>query len=139
VPGLPVEITLRDNPRGKVSVELAGARANTVQVGPCGKDSRDVQVRAYEEGSRDIKRAITMVLPGAVFSQTARVSGNNSVVQCGGSMVVGGHSRKDGAYVSAPLGCLFELRDSGLIGVTFEGETLTVTEAVHRRLMRLPS
>jgi len=139
VPNLPLEISLRDDPYGRISVDLAGARANTIQVGPCGRGNRDVQVRAFNEQQQKVDRVVTSILPGAVFSQTARAGGNSTVIQCGGDMVMGGHGRKDGAYVSAPVGCLFELRGHGPAIVKFEEEMLTVPQAVARRLMRLPS
>lgn len=138
-PGLPVEIILRDNPRAKIGVELAGAKANTVQLGPFGPKGQDVQVRVFDEEQRDIRQVITSILPGAVFSQTARVSGKTTVVQCGGDMVIGGHGVEDGVHVSAPLGCLFQLKGYERIAVKFEGDVLTVPEAVARRLLKLPS
>lgn len=138
-PELPVEITLRDNPHGKIRIELIGATANTIQLGPSGRRNRDVLVRALNEERRDIRQVLTTILPGAVFSQTARVGGNSTVIQCGGDVVTGNHGRADGVYVSAPLGCMFHLKGYAGIAVNFEGDVLTTPEAVARKLMKMPS
>lgn len=138
-PDLPVEITLRDNPHGRIRVDLVGSTANTIQLGPSGSRGRDVRVRAISEEQRDIRQVLTTILPGAVFSQTARVGGNSRVIQCGGDMVMGGHNREDGVHVSAPLNCLFLLKGYAGMAVNFEGDVLTTPEAAARGLIRLPS
>lgn len=135
-PGLPVEITLRENRHERIRAELAGAEANTIQIGPFGTRNRDVQIRAFNE-QQNVRQVLTTILPGAVFSQTARVSGKSKVVQCGGDITMGGHGLKNGSYVSAPLGCLFQLKDHGPVTVKFEGEVLTLPEATARELLRL--
>lgn len=138
-PDLPVEITLRDKPHGKIRIDLVGATANIIQLGPCGRRNRDVLVRASNKEEHDIRQVLTTVLPGAVFSQTARFGGNSRVIQCGGDMVIDGHGKADGVHVSAPLDCLFLLKGYAGMVVNFEGDVLTTPEAVARRLIKLPS
>lgn len=136
ISAMPLEITVVEDLRCPVAAQLAGADANTVQLGPFGARNRDVRMRAMNKERRG-RIAITSVLPGAIFSQTASAKGNTRVVQCGGDMTIGGHGVKDGARLEIPRGCWLELKSHGLISVNHFEEVLTVVEAVTRGLFEL--
>lgn len=136
IPSIPVEITVIDA-GGQASMELIGGDdASRIQIGP-GENTRfDMMLRATREKSRT-REIITQILPGAVFSQTARVSGDSTVIQCGGSMSIGGSRKKEGAYLRLPLGSRIAVADSGEITVLRNNWTHTLQEAAESGLLEV--
>lgn len=136
LPSIPLEITVIDR-NGRASMELVGGdEANLIQVGPGGEAGYDMLLRATKEKNRT-QKVITHILPGAVFSQTAQVGGNSTVIQCGGNMSIGGSRKKDGAYLRLPLGSWVAVADVGEVVVLRNNWTHTLQEAAEAGLLRV--
>lgn len=136
LPSIPLEITVSQDPKCRASIELVDTEdANVVQVGP-GKGGFEMLLKAVHK-KRIGTEIITQILPGAVFSQTAKVSGNSTVIQCGGSMSIGGSQRENGAYITAAIGSRIAVADCGEITVKYGDSDLTIHEAHRRGLLKV--
>ncbi|AXH66403.1 hypothetical protein SEA_SATIS_254 [Streptomyces phage Satis] len=132
VPGLPVTIKVVEHRGARVSAELVPMGANTVQLGPDDPHGTGVKVRAVNESESGVRRTMTSILPGAVFSQTASVSGGTTI-QCGGSLNMG-TSRKPGAVITVPSGSFLKMREHGPVTVEHGTRVLSLAEAAEEGL-----
>lgn len=136
LPSLPLDITVIGADKW-ASMELVGGdEANRIQVGPSREAGFDMLLRAVKQKS-GIRETVKQILPGMTFSQTATVSGNSTVIQCGGSLSIGGSSRRDGGYLRLPLGSKVSVADAGEITIRHEGWICTIQEAVEMGLLEV--
>ncbi len=133
---IPLVITVYDSQHVVTSAELVdNGEANTITVGP-GTGEYSVMLRAVNRphGARE---AITSVLPGTIFSRTARVGGNSRVVQCGGDMWMGDDHGRTGARLGVSRGSTIAVATSGQITVQYNGRVMDLSEAAELDLLEV--
>lgn len=133
---IPLEVTVYDNQDITATAELVDdGSANTIQVGPSGYPDFNLILQAVNRKSKG-RQAITSILPGAIFSQTASVGGNSRTVQCGGDMFVGGAPLAwKGARLTVSRGSTLDIAISGDITVRHNGRTMPEREAAELGLL----
>jgi hypothetical protein len=133
---IPLEITVYDSQDITTTLELIDdGKANTIQIGPSKGRSYDLILRAINLWSEG-RRTITSILPGAIFSQTASVSGNSRSIQCGGDMWLNETPVAwKGARMTLPRGSTVTIANSGEVTVRHNGRTMTLREAAELNLL----
>jgi hypothetical protein len=136
LPSIPLEVTVYDNQDITATAELVDdGKANTIQIGPTGIPSFDMIFQAVNRKG-DRRRFMTSILPGAVFSQTASISGNSRTVQCGGDLFLNQVPVAwRGGRLTVSRGSTLSIADSGDIAVRHDGRTMEIEEAADLGLL----
>jgi hypothetical protein len=133
VTGLPVYIQVVDHHGARVSAEMVPLGANTVQLGPGGRHGTGVKVRAVNEDPSTVRRTMSMIMPGASFSQVSSAS-TGTTIQCAGTTSMG-VDREPGVRLTVPAGSYLDMKDHGPVTVDYGGQVMTLGDAAGQGLL----